>query len=79
MNSQNIKDTIADLESFLTNTQNKLSEAEQAQLKLIISRFNENVTEPNREELLNLVSLVFRIMLQGTDFIHIINEYWNSH
>jgi hypothetical protein len=51
------------------DTGKKLNKKQQTDLKNIIARLQANQDKPNREEVMQLAILIFRIMMQGAELI----------
>ena len=69
MKTQDISATIDSLESFLADVTRKLTKKQRNELHHIITRLKDNLDKPDREELMQIALLFFRIMMQGAEII----------
>lgn len=70
MKPQEITDTINSLKSFLEEISKKLNKKQRNELENIILRLEANQQHPNKEEIMELAILFFKVMMQGAELIH---------
>ncbi len=70
MDKHIIQTTIDDLEHFLSEAGQQLSIELQKELRYIIDRLINNLDKPDKRELMEIVIMIGKIILEGSALLH---------